>query len=91
MRACSYPPRGTRSYGPTRAAALRGGDNRRLEDAACLVMIETAAGVAQADAIAATEGVHGILVCPTDLAISLGLGPDAPLEHPATEVPCKAS
>ncbi|MGW1554606.1 HpcH/HpaI aldolase family protein [Streptomyces sp. NPDC002346] len=85
VRACRYPPHGTRSYGPTRAALLRGWGIRRLEDTACLVMIETAAGVAQADAIAATKGVDGIFVGPTDLAISLGLGPDVSPGHPAHE------
>jgi 4-hydroxy-2-oxoheptanedioate aldolase len=72
--ACHYPPRGVRSAGPVRGSMLRG--SRRLEgvdDVACVVMIETAEGVRNADAIAATPGVDAIYIGPGDLALGLGI------------------
>ena len=72
--ACHYPPRGRRSVGPIRGSMFR--DTSRLEgvdDVACVVMIETAEGVRNADAIAATPGVDAIYIGPGDLALGLGL------------------
>lgn len=74
VSACRYPPLGERSIGPIRGPLLRG--HRRLEgvgQAACVVMIETADGVRNADAIAATPGVDAIYIGPGDLALGLGL------------------
>lgn len=74
-RACRFPPRGTRSYGPVRAdiAAASPGE---LDDRAFLfVMIETELGLENAAEIAATPGVDGIFVGPADLSIALGLVP----------------
>ena len=76
--ACHYPPRGVRSAGALRGQLARA--SRRLEalDAvACVVMIETADGIRNADAIAATPGVDVIYIGPADLAISLGLSASA--------------
>ncbi len=50
---------------------------------AVLVQIETAAGLAQVDAIAATPGVDGLFVGPADLAASLGHLGDS--RHPEVE------
>jgi 4-hydroxy-2-oxoheptanedioate aldolase len=72
VAACRYAPHGIRSFG-----ALRAGG-----EPLCLVMIETAAGVASADEIAATPGLDGIYVGPSDLALTLGLQPTIRLEHP---------
>ena len=72
--ACHYPPRGMRSVGAVRGVMAR--TSHRLEgldDVACVVMIETADGVRNADAIAATPGVDAIYIGPGDLAIGLGL------------------
>ena len=72
--ACHYPPRGKRSVGPVRGLQAR--SSRRLEgldEVACVVMIETADGIRNADAIAATPGVDCIYIGPGDLAIGLGL------------------
>jgi len=72
--ACHYPPRGHRSVGPLRGAFVRASDRLdALDEAACVVMIETAAGVRNADAIAATPGVDAIYIGPGDLALGLGL------------------
>ena len=46
------------------------------------VQIETAQGLANVDAIMATDGVDGCLVGPADLALSLGVAQGSP-EHTA--------
>jgi len=72
--ACHYPPRGHRSVGPLRGVFVRASDRLdALDEAACVVMIETAEGVRNADAIAATPGVDAIYIGPGDLALGLGL------------------
>src|SRR5471030_3027552 len=75
VSACRYPPDGTRSFGPTRAA-LYGGRGYATEangQIACIVMIETQAGLDNLDAIVSTPGVSGVYVGPADLALALGL------------------
>ena len=74
VAACHYPPRGQRSVGPLRGAFVRASDRLdALDEAACVVMIETAEGVRNADAIAATPGVDAVYIGPGDLALGLGL------------------
>jgi 2-keto-3-deoxy-L-rhamnonate aldolase RhmA len=74
--ACHYPPKGHRSAGGVRplrdfAAYLTG-----AADAVTVgVMIETAKGVAQAEAIAAAENVDFVFIGTGDLALSLGTAP----------------
>ena len=77
VAACRYPPRGVRSYGPSRASGVIGsGDPEVLErEALCLVMVETREALERVDEIAATPGLDGIYVGPSDLALSLGLAP----------------
>jgi 4-hydroxy-2-oxoheptanedioate aldolase len=77
VAACHYPPRGVRSYGPTRAASVVGsGDPEILEaETLCLVMVETREALERVDEIAATPGLDGIYVGPSDLALALGLPP----------------
>lgn len=75
--ACRYMPHGERSFGPNRVTLVTGTlDPRVVEDVACVVMIETSAGLANADAIAATPGVDAVLIGPGDLALGLGLAWD---------------
>jgi 4-hydroxy-2-oxoheptanedioate aldolase len=77
VAACRYAPAGVRSFGPLRVSLTRGGDIRAADARIlCLVMIETAAGVEQADEIAAVPGVDGIYIGQADLAVSLGLEPE---------------
>jgi len=65
-----YPPHGQRSYGPTRAAIAYGGyDVSANDEVLALAMIETAQGVANLDAIAATPGLDGLYIGPADLAL----------------------
>jgi 4-hydroxy-2-oxoheptanedioate aldolase len=77
VSACRYPPHGARSYGPIRAAAVIG--SRDPEDLAgevlCIVMVETREALERVDEIAATPGLDGIYIGPSDLALSLGLPP----------------
>ncbi|HJQ48426.1 MAG TPA: aldolase/citrate lyase family protein [Amycolatopsis sp.] len=74
--AAHYPPDGVRSWGPTRSVFGLGADPATVNgQVLCLVMIETAEGVARAKEITAVPGVHGVYVGPGDLAVSLGLDP----------------
>ncbi|MDQ4058312.1 MAG: HpcH/HpaI aldolase/citrate lyase family protein [Actinomycetota bacterium] len=75
--AAQYPPAGIRGVGSALARSARW--NRvgsYLQDAAAhvsvFVQIETAEGVDNAEAIAATRGIDGVFVGPSDLAASLG-------------------
>ncbi|MGO4690338.1 HpcH/HpaI aldolase family protein [Glaciibacter sp. 2TAF33] len=83
--ACRYAPAGQRSWGPILANASHrpvepdDGDAR----ATCIVMIETASGLEEVDAIAATPGVDALYIGPNDLALSLGLGRVGYRESPA--------
>ncbi|WP_345801762.1 aldolase/citrate lyase family protein [Microbacterium sp. AZCO] len=78
VAAVRYPPRGTRGVGSALARSARW--NRvegYLADAdehvSLFVQIETAAGVEEAAAIAAVDGVDGVFVGPSDLAASMGV------------------
>jgi 4-hydroxy-2-oxoheptanedioate aldolase len=77
VTACRYPPHGTRSFGPNRTAlVMESYEPRVIEDVACIVMVETAEGLSNVEAIAATRGVDAILIGPSDLALGLGLAYD---------------
>ena len=72
-----YPPRGNRSFGPTRVGVAQGlaAYSRSANDRVLgLAMIETAEGMANLDAIAATPGIDGLYIGPSDLSISLSNG-----------------
>ncbi len=73
VAAARYPPAGIRSYGPLRSD-LRIGPAPAEANATVLVlaMIETAAGLAAVEEIAATPGLDGIYVGPSDLALGVG-------------------
>jgi 4-hydroxy-2-oxoheptanedioate aldolase len=76
VSACRYPPGGSRSFGPMRASLRLGRDVGELAAGiVCLVMIETALGVENVEDIVTVPGVDGVFVGPSDLAVSLGLGP----------------
>jgi 4-hydroxy-2-oxoheptanedioate aldolase len=74
---CRYPPHGVRSYGPLRAALTVGSaDPERLAAGAlCFVMVETRQGLDNVEAIAATRGIDGIYIGPSDLSLGLGREP----------------
>ncbi|MBV8221199.1 MAG: hypothetical protein JO325_22265 [Solirubrobacterales bacterium] len=75
--ACRYPPLGHRSYGPIRAEALMGSGAPDVigGDTLCFAMIETRDGINNLDEIAATPGLDGLYIGPSDLSIALGLPP----------------
>jgi 4-hydroxy-2-oxoheptanedioate aldolase len=87
VRAAKYPPVGTRSWGPIRAA-LDVPDyspetaNRRTIVA---VMIETPGGVRNLDAILAVPGVDAVYVGPSDLALGHGMTPTLNATDPEHE------
>ncbi|MBO0713847.1 MAG: hypothetical protein J2O39_10150 [Acidimicrobiales bacterium] len=77
VAACRYAPDGVRSFGPVRAGLFLG-QAPPMEvnhESTCLVMIETAQAVENAEQICSTPGLDGIYVGPADLAISMGLSP----------------
>jgi 4-hydroxy-2-oxoheptanedioate aldolase len=87
VAASRYPPVGIRSYGPTRAS-MRIGPAPADADSSVLVlaMIETAEGLANVDAIAATPGLDGLYIGPADLTIAVGgAGPADPAVADAFE------
>jgi 4-hydroxy-2-oxoheptanedioate aldolase len=85
--ACThYAPRGTRSFGPVRAALYGGADYAQHSDdtIVAFAMIETAQALDRLDAILAVEGLDAIYVGPSDLSLALGCKPvfddvDAPV------------
>lgn len=84
VRACRYPPEGSRSFGPIRARLLEEGNyfqqaNRQV---LAFAMIETASALNMLESIAATPGLDGLFVGPFDLSVSLGLDRIADIHHP---------
>ena len=82
--ACRYPPRGTRGWGPHRAAAYgldaKGYTARANDEVLYLPIIETAQAVERIDEILNVEGVDSCIVGPVDLCYSLGIPFE--FEHP---------
>ncbi len=75
VAACRYPPHGRRSNGPIRGVSNAGDYlSSANTEIACILMIETAEGLANVDAIAATEGVDALFIGPVDMCLTLGLG-----------------
>ncbi len=89
VRAARYPPEGIRSFGPLRSS-LRVGPAPAESNAAVVVltMVETAGGLEDLTAIAATPGLDGLFVGPNDLRLALG----APTpDDPAFDAPLEAA
>ncbi len=75
---CLYPPKGTRSNGPIRAAMYgAASDYQKTANDEILVipMIETREAVENIDAILDVPGIDAIYVGPSDLAFSMGKTP----------------
>ena len=77
VRACKYPPRGYRSYGPVRASIYAGGDyvDHANDDLVVMPMIETAEALKNLDEILSVPGVDAVYVGPADLSLALGCRP----------------
>ncbi|SDV03308.1 4-hydroxy-2-oxoheptanedioate aldolase [Microlunatus sagamiharensis] len=73
VAAAKYPPTGIRSYGPMRSALRVGPDPVDAnESVVVLAMIETPQGLANVEEIAATPGLDGLYIGPSDLALAVG-------------------
>ncbi len=72
--ACRYPPRGYRSFGPTRAVLYAGSDYPEEADrqVVAMAMIETAQAVENIDDILSVPGLDAIYIGPADLSQSMG-------------------
>jgi 4-hydroxy-2-oxoheptanedioate aldolase len=77
VSAMRYPPKGCRSWGPIRGALYGGSDYfaEAERELMCVVMIETAEGIANIDEILAVDGVDGCLIGTNDFSLSFGLSP----------------
>jgi 4-hydroxy-2-oxoheptanedioate aldolase len=83
VRACKYPPRGYRSFGPIRAkyygggSTHGGGDYHNFADEETLVIpqIETREAIRNLDAILEVPGIGAIYIGPSDLSMALGKEP----------------
>lgn len=84
IQAMRYPPRGGRSFGPTRAISRHGPEYPKLADASCVAfaMVETREALDNLDAILATDGLDAVYVGPADLSNSLGHTPRLDSEVP---------
>ncbi|GGL87460.1 2,4-dihydroxyhept-2-ene-1,7-dioic acid aldolase [Deinococcus aerolatus] len=77
VAATRYPPRGVRGVGAALARASGFGRDAaylsHADDGVCLLLqIESVAGLAALDEIAAVDGVDGVFIGPADLAASFG-------------------
>jgi 4-hydroxy-2-oxoheptanedioate aldolase len=84
VAACRYPPQGSRSFGPMRAALYggRGYVQEANDEIACIAMIETRDGIENLEEIVTTPGLGGVYVGPADLAYALGLPPQGDTDNP---------
>ena len=71
-----YPPKGTRSFGPTRVNFAAGTDyaTHANDTVLCLAMVETAEALENLEEIVTTPGLDGIYVGPADLSIGVSNG-----------------
>jgi 4-hydroxy-2-oxoheptanedioate aldolase len=92
VESCRYPPHGKRSYGPIRAEMVVGSASPDAlgGDALCFAMIETRDGLDNLEEIAATPGLDGLYIGPSDLSIALGLPPGGVAVEPSQDRPALA-
>ena len=90
--AAKFPPIGERSWGPHRATMLAGIADQKdylasaNDNIVTLAMIETRTALANIDAIAATPGIDGLFLGPSDLSIALSDGRTLDPESKEVEV-----
>lgn len=75
-----YPPRGARSFGPTRANFSAGANYaaEANDEVFCLAMIETQEAMDNLESIVSTPGLDGVYIGPADLSLGLSNGSLAP-------------
>jgi 4-hydroxy-2-oxoheptanedioate aldolase len=78
VAACRYPPKGIRSFGPTRAVYYAGFDYfaHANEEVLCIPQIETVEAMENLDDILSVEGLDAVYIGPMDLTISMGITPE---------------
>jgi 4-hydroxy-2-oxoheptanedioate aldolase len=82
---CKYPPQGTRSNGPIRAALYGEASSYQAtanDEVLVIPMIETRQALDNLEAILDVPGIDAIYVGPSDLGLSLGLAPKLDREEP---------
>lgn len=82
VRACTYPPTGTRGVGAssTRSSRFSGIADyiKTADEQICLIVqVESRAGIAALDDILAVDGIDGVFIGPADLASDMGYSGDA--------------
>ena len=87
VNAALYPPQGGRSFASARVVNYAGPDYAKEanHEIAKLAMIETKEGLENVEEILAVEGLDGIFVGPTDLALTLGVTPGVEHSQPLLE------
>ena len=82
--ATRYAPLGYRSSGPTRAMMIHGSQYHDEADEKIIsfAMIETVEALENVEKIAATDGLTGIYIGPSDLSISMGYKPGLDRQEP---------
>ena len=77
VKACLYPPKGYRSFGPVRAKIYSGSDYVKHADNEILkiAMIETKEALEKLDEILDTSNLDGIYIGPADLSLAIGEEP----------------
>ena len=89
VQACMYPPKGYRSFGPTRAFMYGGSDyvDHANDEILKIAMIETKQALQELDKIMSTKGIDGVYIGPADLSLAIGEKPgfDKPEGHPTYE------
>jgi 4-hydroxy-2-oxoheptanedioate aldolase len=75
VRAAKFPPLGRRSFGSRRLAGLYGLDyaDHANQDTVVFVQLESAQAIDDAEAIAAVEGIDGLIFSPDDFVREKGL------------------
>src|SRR3989304_262082 len=81
---CRYPPKGIRSYGPTRAVYYAGFDYfaHANDEVLCIPQIETVEALENLDGILGVPGIDAMYIGPMDLSISMGITPEMDGEAP---------
>jgi len=89
VQACMYPPKGYRSFGPTRGFMYGGSDyvDHANNEILKIAMIETKEALNELDKIMKTPGLDGVYIGPADLSLAIGEKPgfDKPEGHPTYE------
>ena len=77
VKACLYPPKGYRSFGPVRGLLYGGSDYAKNSDNEILklAMIETKEALEKLEEILDTPNLDGIYIGPADLSLAVGEEP----------------